>query len=140
MIVDWETAAWGDRAWDIGSVFQGYLWHCVYDVAQEDDSDPAQASYSFAKRLQLHQREIQRFWSAYSAAADLTPIESDDTLHRAVRFCGARLLQTAYEHAVEAELPGRAAAGLLQLSINILEAERTTVVVRDLLGLSTAST
>ena len=134
MLVDWETAALGDRAWDVGSLFQGYLWHCIYIVSNEDEPDPGLAASRFAQRLPAYQVEIRACWEAYVTNAGLPPAAGDNLLRRATEYCGARLLQTAYEHASHAEQPGRAATGLLQLAINVLA--RPKEAQRSILGIA----
>ena len=75
-LVDWEMAGWGDPAFDVGSAF----------------SDCVVGSKAAAGAL----------WSAYVRAARLDGAAAAALLTRAVRFAGARLVQSAYEYSQEA--------------------------------------
>jgi aminoglycoside phosphotransferase (APT) family kinase protein len=85
-LVDWEMAGWGDPATDVGS-----------------------ALGEFAGRSPV----AGAFWRAYAGARRLDAFAATELLERALRHAGARLLQTAYEHAQEIpSLDARAADGL----------------------------
>ena len=76
-LVDWEMAGWGDPAFDVGSAFSD----CV-------GAGPGPAAGAL--------------WSAYVRAARLDDAAATALLTRAVRFAGARLVQSAYEYTQEA--------------------------------------
>jgi hypothetical protein len=133
LLVDWETASLGDRAWDVGSVFQSYLWFGVHLVSTEASVDAAAAPGAFAARLPAIQRCVQAFWNAYRHDARLTPDEARDVVARATAHTGARLLQTAFELAQGEERPSRLPTGCLQLALNVLRDPGSAQ--RDLLGI-----
>lgn len=136
VLVDWETASVGDPAWDVGSVFQSYLWYGVHLVSIEDDTDAAAAPRAFAAQLPAIQRCILAFWDAYRRASHLTPGIEASLLTRAAAYTGVRLLQTAYESAQGEERPGRLSTGSLQLALNVLR--DPSGALEQLLGLRTS--
>lgn len=73
-LVDWEMAGWGDPGFDIGSAFS----ECV-------ENKPA----------------AEALWRAYVATRRLEEDAASRLLQRSVRYAGARLVQTAYEHTQE---------------------------------------
>jgi Ser/Thr protein kinase RdoA (MazF antagonist) len=96
-VVDWEFAGWGDPAWDLATLLQSYwnfwvLWPSRY-------------------RLE----EIQP-----ALRAALIGYARPDIAERAIRFAGARMLQTAFERLDKAEQMTAEAVRLMQASLNIL--------------------
>jgi aminoglycoside phosphotransferase (APT) family kinase protein len=73
-LVDWEMAGWGDPGFDIGSAFS----ECLTDEAA-------------AKAL----------WRAYVRARRLGAGAASRLARQSMRYAGARLVQTAYEHTQE---------------------------------------
>ncbi len=73
-LVDWEMAGWGDPGFDVGSALS------------ELTREPAAAA---------------ALWRAYAGARRLDGDAAAALLQRSLRYAGARLLQTAYEHAQE---------------------------------------
>lgn len=118
-VVDWELADVGDPAWDVGSVLAAFLARCVCYMQPGDDINPDSLRSGFVAQLPTAQAEIAAFWNSYQQSA--THAESDIAafLKRATLFCGARLLQVAFEWS-----PGQTltpiAACFLQLGLNIL--------------------
>ena len=98
-LVDWEMAGWGDPAFDVGSVFSD---HAAF--APRPGATTAAAS----------------FWRAYARAAGLDEREAAARLERSVRFAGARLVQTAYEHTQEATVLEAPVARLVRLGRELL--------------------
>jgi len=96
-VVDWEFAGWGDPLWDLATLLQSYwnfwvLWPSRYGI-----------------------EEIQP-----ALRAVLLGYGRQDIAHRAVRFAGARMLQTAFERLDKAEQMTAEAVRLMQGSLNIL--------------------
>jgi Phosphotransferase enzyme family len=96
-VVDWEFAGWGDPAWDLATLLQSYwnfwvLWPSRYRI-----------------------EEIQP-----ALRAALVGYTQPDISERAIRFAGARMLQTAFERLDKAEQMTAEAVRLLQASLNIL--------------------
>jgi hypothetical protein len=134
ILLDWETASLGEPAWDVGSVFQLFLWHALHSVFNTDEEMPAgDPRNSFDERLALYRPEMHRFWSAYRASA----VGMVPALERTTEWCGARLIQSAYEEASGLEHPSLFCLSLLQLGVNLLADPRAAA--RDLLRLDEAS-
>jgi aminoglycoside phosphotransferase (APT) family kinase protein len=107
-VVDWERAAMGDPAWDVAGILH------------EQVVDPRTAIFASA------------FLDAYLQAAD--PPDPAGFAERAARLAGARLVQSALEHAAAAEVPGpwdddadsrRRAARLVDDALAVLRAPRS---------------
>jgi Phosphotransferase enzyme family len=86
-VIDWEMAAVGDPAWDVAGILQDHLVVCR---ALASPTEPAD--------LEERAREAAAdFLSSYLAAADVA--DRAGFRDRAVRLTGARLVQSALEHA-----------------------------------------
>ncbi|MGD0301855.1 MAG: aminoglycoside phosphotransferase family protein [Bryobacteraceae bacterium] len=110
-VVDWEFAGWGDPAWDLATLLQSYwnfwvLWPARYRL---DEIQPA-------------------------LRATLAGYGQPDIAERAIRFAGARMLQTAFERLDKAERMTPEAVRLMQASLNILT--RPAWAAEQLLGTS----
>ena len=80
-LVDWEMAGWGDPAFDIGSALSDFA--------------------AFALRVAVSTAAPAALWRAYGRARGLDDRAAAALLERSVRFAGARLVQSAYEHTQE---------------------------------------
>jgi hypothetical protein len=116
-LVDWEFAAWGDPAWDVGSMWHAFLLDCVADATDDADT-PGDAAATFARGLPAVQPGIAASWRAYGRRHGA----ADDPAfgQRAVLSCAARLLQTAWEACYAQPAVPRTAAATLQLGLNVL--------------------
>ena len=96
-LVDWEFACWGDPAWDLATLLQSYwnFWVTEPESHSIEDIRPA-------------------------LRAAVEGYGDDQTSSKALRFAGARMLQTAFEHLEKAERMTPAAIRLLQGSLHIL--------------------
>lgn len=108
-VVDWEFAGWGDPVWDLATLLQSYwnfwvLWPSRY-------------------RIEEIQPALRAVLEGYGQAG---------LAEKAVRFAGARMLQTAFEHLDKAEQMTAEAVRLMQASLNILT--RPEWAGRELLG------
>jgi thiamine kinase-like enzyme len=119
-LIDWELASIGDPCWDIGSVFNDYLsfWLLSIPITGEDPPDRylEMARYPLAKM----QPAIRAFWQAYTRRMKLDPATAEEWLIRSVRYCAARLVQTAYEEGQMGQQVTGNAVCMLQLAYNIL--------------------
>ncbi len=86
-IADWELAAFGDTAWDVGHVLQAYWSRPL--LGGEGGAVPSREGLLIA---------ACSFWEAYRRARGLAPGESRSFLERAVQMGAARCVLTAYEH------------------------------------------
>jgi aminoglycoside phosphotransferase (APT) family kinase protein len=109
-LVDWEMAGWGDPAFDLGSAFSD----CV-------GGGPGPAAGAL--------------WSSYVRAARIDDAAAAALLTRAVRFAGARLVQSAYEYTQEATVLTERVADSLAVARELLLAPGVARVAR--LGIAT---
>ncbi|HLA91469.1 MAG TPA: phosphotransferase [Gemmatimonadaceae bacterium] len=137
-LVDWESASWGDPAWDVGSAFHSFLLDCVHAASDEAQETPAAAATVFASVLPAAERQVRMLWENYLRRTAMETALSHAFLNRAVRYGAARLVQSAYEwSAGEAHMP-RSAVGAAQLSVNILE--QPAIACSVLLGIAGEAT
>jgi aminoglycoside phosphotransferase (APT) family kinase protein len=108
-LVDWEMAGWGDPALDVGSALGELLgWRLRSGAKAAGGEQPAMAA----------------FWRAYAVARALDAQPADELLVRALRYAGARLVQSAYEKTQETALAGERVARGLELGRELLLAPR----------------
>lgn len=120
-VIDWEMAAVGDPAWDVAGVLQDHL---VFRRAVASPTEPAD----------LHERAREAaavFLSAYLAVAEVP--DRGGFTERAVRLTGARLVQTALEHAA-ASPDQRLARVLLDDALGVLRDPRSLLGQRSVAG------
>jgi Phosphotransferase enzyme family len=119
-ITDWETAQFGDPAWDLAGALQSLLIFWVYSMPLSDERT-AEDMVSHARIPAAHIRRAARaLWSGYEAGAELTPAESEGLRRRAVTYSAARLIQSALESLQGLQYLAGPAVLLLQISANIL--------------------
>jgi tRNA A-37 threonylcarbamoyl transferase component Bud32 len=137
-LVDWEMAAIGDAAWDLGGLLHAYVRHWVLNLPREaygGADGPAGAprpSRADEAALKAMAPSAAALWDGYRSAA--RPQAPAETLLRAVRFAGARLLQTAIEDASGGRGLHTRAVAFAQLAANVVAAPREAAAA--LLGLS----
>jgi thiamine kinase-like enzyme len=119
-IVDWEFAGPGDPYWDVGSVFGSYLssWLLSVPVLGPEFDDRSLALAGLP--LERMQPALRSFWSSYVAQRGLGAEQIATGLARAVRYSGARLLQTAYEQTQASQQLNGNIVGILQLASNVM--------------------
>jgi hypothetical protein len=96
-VVDWEFTVWGDPLWDLATLLQSYwnfwvLWPSRYQI---EEIRPA----------------LQAVLEGYA---------QPDKIKKAIRFAGARMLQTAFEHLDQSDQMTAEGVRLMQASLNIL--------------------
>jgi aminoglycoside phosphotransferase (APT) family kinase protein len=104
-LVDWEMAGWGDPAFDVGSAFS--------DVAASSLDGGRAPAGPVAGAL----------WSAYVRARGLGARAADELLERSLRFAGARLVQSAYEHTQETTVMSERVVRIVELAAELLLAD-----------------
>ncbi len=118
VLVDWEMAGWGDPALDAGSALGEWVGWRLRSGLDEAGAEPA----------------IAVFWRAYARARGLDGAPAADLLVRAVRYAGARLLQSAYEKTQESGLADERADRSVRLARDLLLQPHAGAV--DLLGIA----
>ncbi len=133
-IVDWELAALGDPAWDVGSVFADYLGVWLSSIPTGGSRGLISYIDDAAIPLRTLQPALDAFWRAYRRMRRIDGHAEEGLLCSAVRHAAARLLQTAFEQTQsQRQLDDRVVA-CVQLSHNLLRAPRAAA--RDLLNLA----
>ena len=100
VIVDWEFADFGDALWDAGGVIQSWFNQWLHSVKPTDAEESlAEAVRSSELPMDSMRAAIGSFWVAYAKANGWDGDEEARALEKALRFAGARLMQTAYEWA-----------------------------------------
>ncbi len=121
-LVDWELAAIGDPAWDVGSVFGELLGLWLSSVPVTHTLPTATVLESVRQPLAGMHPAMSRFWTTYCRIAN--PVEPEHLLQRAVRFAAVRMVQSAYESMRESARMTTNCVCLLQLSMNALARPR----------------
>jgi Ser/Thr protein kinase RdoA (MazF antagonist) len=104
-LVDWEMAGWGDPALDVGSALGECLgWRLRAGAAAPGGQPAAMAA----------------LWRAYAGARRLDAQQADELLVRALRYAGARLVQSAYEKTQETARASERVARGLELGRDLL--------------------
>jgi len=136
-VIDWELAGIGDPRWDVGSVFAAFLglWGGSIPVLQ--GSPPDHLIDLAAHPLDMLQPAAQSFWSAYlESTRRHSPAHQD--IEPVMRYCGARLIQTAIERAQLRSTQTTDSVLLLQIAQNTLRYPHEAA--HNLLGLSPLDT
>ena len=120
-LIDWEMAQWGDPAWDVGSVFQDFVFWWVVSMPQHEDH--AQAAMASSFPIECLRAGAGAFWRRYSQ--DMDGAQADAFLREAIDHAACRMLQTAYEIASRFDHIPAPSRMLLQAGVNLIrEPER----------------
>jgi len=132
-LIDWELAALGDPAWDVGAMFADYLGVWLWSIPITGEHPPAH--YLSLARLPLTRLRpaLRGFWKSYRLARGLTGRAATAFLLSATRYCAVRLIQRVHEQTREAAELLANTICQLQLSWNILREPELACV--HLLGL-----
>jgi hypothetical protein len=132
-LVDWETAEFGDPAWDLGSVFGQYLSWWIFSMPVSGGKPPDNFADLAAFPLASMKPALNACWTAYFSTRSLASSESSQLLLRAVAMTGVRLMQSAFEASQFATHLTSSDILHIQLASNIVE--RPVDACRHLLGL-----
>ncbi|XCN71473.1 MAG: phosphotransferase [Candidatus Electrothrix aestuarii] len=120
-IIDWELVDFGDSCWDVGGVFQAYLFYWILSMPFENE-DTISRSYQKAKfKIEEMHPSIKAFWDSYTKSCRMNNVEKLRTLSRSIRFGAARMVQTAFEYLFYSQGLNNRTLALLQVSFNILK-------------------
>jgi hypothetical protein len=132
-LIDWELAARGDPAWDVGSMFQDYLAAWINSIPVIGSDSPERFIGLARHPIDKLQPPVRAFWRAYKECAEIYALASQEFLLRSVAYAAARLIQTTYEQGLyQSQLAGTSIYAL-QVSLNILQHPHEALV--HLLGL-----
>jgi Ser/Thr protein kinase RdoA (MazF antagonist) len=116
VLVDWETAAFGDPAWDVAGGFQDFVFFWIMFMPHDRDPEKMEAAASYP--LADLQRGMAGWWTAYRDARGFDAATASAFLDRALLFAAARLVQAAYEVAQNSVTLPSIAALMLQVASN----------------------
>jgi aminoglycoside phosphotransferase (APT) family kinase protein len=134
LLVDWETAALGDPAWDVGTVLGEYLGEWIASIPAVGTEPPDRLLHLAGRPLESVQPAMAAFWTAYSGRRALTPTAAEDLLLRSTKCAGLKLIQSALEQVQRAARPTIRSACFLQTGANILSRPEGSVAVLLALG------
>jgi aminoglycoside phosphotransferase (APT) family kinase protein len=135
-IVDWEMAQLGDPAWDIGTIFAGYLLRWLRSIPLGAGLIPGEMVDLASVPIQRVQQFANAFWQAYAREATLDAMARRQLLQRSTRSAAAILLQREEEYLQSSTAPTSRTNMILQVSHNLLA--RPTDGTHVLLGLDSA--
>jgi Phosphotransferase enzyme family len=124
-IVDWELVQIGDPAWDLAGALHDFVHFWISSMTLAAATSPDQMIAGAGYPLGIIQAAIREFWGGYRSAETLSPPEAESILSRAVAFSAARLIQSAYEEAFQADILSARAVILLQVGSNLLSSPET---------------
>jgi aminoglycoside phosphotransferase (APT) family kinase protein len=136
-LIDWESASLGDPGWDIGSALSQYLSFWLFSIPVTGVQPPEQFPKLARYPLDEMKPALAACWQAYVRARRLDDASTAHELIRAVRFAGARLIQTAFEASQMMQQLTSSTVLHLQLAFNILE--RPDAAAGQLMGLALPS-
>jgi thiamine kinase-like enzyme len=132
-IIDFELATRGDPAIDIGWMFADYLSQWIFSLPLIAGYRPDRFEAIARWPLRKVQPLVRSFWRRYVSSIGLNRSQSDQFRSRAVKHCGARLLQLAMETTYTSNDITRSQLCLLQVGTNILLQPEAAVL--DLVGI-----
>jgi thiamine kinase-like enzyme len=116
-IVDWEFAGPGDPAWDMGCLFADGLISVLETNHRSREA-----------RVEHLQAALRALWAAYAAELALPYETAVVRLLRATRLAGARIIEQTYAEAQQSFQLDSSVAGLLDLSLRLLERPEESTV------------
>ncbi len=119
-IIDWEAAKRGDSAWDIGTVFAGYLLRWLRSIPIRSGHEIAEMIDQATIPLQRIQPSLIAFWQGYMLEAALDGRLRRDLLIKATCSAAAMLLQREDEFLQAAHASPARTAMILSVSRNML--------------------
>jgi hypothetical protein len=132
-IVDWEMCGKGDAAWDLGTLFGGYLRLWLGSVPIIGDVPLERALGQARFPLEKLHPAMRSLWDAYLSKRAATAEAPTELAIRVSRFAAANLLQTVFETAQASMTFSPHLTYFVQLSFNILQRPAEAAV--HLLGL-----
>jgi hypothetical protein len=102
-IVDFERAAAGDPALDVGAAFAEYIRSWLSSMPVEPASGAAQLRDGAIRPVEEMHPEIAALWRAYAERRSLDDAAREAMLARCMDFAAVRLIAAAFEETGEAE-------------------------------------
>lgn len=132
-LIDWETAAIGDPAWDVGSIIGDYLVHWLRSIPMTGQRPPNELLPLARVPLASVQPAVMALWRAYVCNASDSRVAQPEFLRTVVRFTGLKLIQSALEMVQKESNWNLAAVACLQVAANMMA--RPDEAAQSLLGL-----
>jgi aminoglycoside phosphotransferase (APT) family kinase protein len=121
VLLDWEFAALGDPAWDVGCVLADVLSGWLMSMPLGGRISPDKLAEVAIRPLQTLHPALQSFWTSYRSGRNLTEDAALSFLLRATTCAGIRLGQSAYEMCQQSSTLSATELFFLQTSWNILK-------------------
>ena len=137
-IIDWESAQRGDAAWDIGTVFAGYLLRWLRSIPLLAGHELRELANRADVPIERIQQATNAFWQAYHQGAVLDDVRRRDLLVRSIGAAAAILLQREEEYLQTVNASTSRTAMILSVSRTMLVHRLDGASV--LLGLDTGDT
>lgn len=121
-LIDWELVEFGDRRWDVGSVFQAYLSHWIMRHYRDQSQKREQLLQDTIDNMPIMFASIQAFWQAYCDQMQIAVQDRPSLLLQCLEFSAVRMLCTAFESLYGLAQVSEHAQALVELSQEILDA------------------
>lgn len=119
-ILDWESGALGDPAWDVGSIINDHVNAWLQSMPVTNDGPPERAAAMASYPLEQMLPALHAFWRTYADARNLAPAARVEFLDRSVRYGAARLVQSTFEFMQTSPRITTNAVVALQVAQNVL--------------------
>lgn len=136
VLVDWETAAVGDPAWDLGAALGEYLSHWLMSIPSVGREAPHRALHLAGLPLTACWPAARALWHSYRRSRPEPEEGWPALLERSVRCTGLKLLQSGLEQSQGTAHETVTAVCHLQVAVNVMK--RPADAARVLLGLEAA--
>jgi hypothetical protein len=120
-LVDWELAAPGDPAWEVGSFLASMAALWLFSMRGVPGMTADQVARTASIPLPRIGPGSRAFWRAYAAARRLAPRARRELGTRSIRFAAARLLQLSWERMAGARLLSAEVICTIQAAANMLD-------------------
>ena len=94
-LIDWELVQFGDRTWDIASVFQDFIFFWAISLPQKKTAQEMLKNARFS--ITDLAPAINVFWQSYIKECEIGESQAVALLNKIIIYSGIRCCQTAYE-------------------------------------------
>jgi hypothetical protein len=96
-VIDWELAGFGDGGWDLGSAFQMLLTFPILSLPAVTAPLPTDLQGLLRLCSDEMRSAVRQLWIGYAGTLQNNGNASGELLERSVKYCAARMMQTAFE-------------------------------------------
>jgi hypothetical protein len=124
-LLDWEYGILGDPMWDLGCIFNDFICYWLFSLDLSRNK-PFSDIISLSKRpLTEMQSYIRATWQGYIETLNIDSIDVErKLLMKAILYCSARLVNSAYELQYSLPFLSKITVSLLQMSLNIVKSPK----------------